>query len=105
MSAIAVHLNTSLLFILAVCITADMRTTIQQNDLQAQFGRCLFCNGQTEKAGSDNHEIRSHYLLLYVMGTRVISTNSPAVDALCKGANSVVFTAYAATDTTILVII
>ena len=66
--AVAVHLDAGLLFLLAVCVTANVGATVQQSDFQAQLGGGLFCDGQAEEARSDNYEVSSQCFLLYYHG-------------------------------------
>ena len=65
---VAVHLNTGLLLLLAVCVTTDVGTAVQQGNLQAQLSGSLFCDGQTKEARTDYYEVSGQCFLLYYHG-------------------------------------
>lgn len=47
--AVPVDLDSGLLFRFAVCVASDVMPAVDDNNLQAQLGGCLFCDRQAKK--------------------------------------------------------
>ena len=62
MGPVAVHLDAGLDIILAVGVAADVRTPVDDNDIQAEVLRALLGNRQPEEPRADDNKIRVHTL-------------------------------------------
>ena len=62
MRAVAVHLDSRLLFILAVGVSTNVVAAIKHRNLQPQLGSGAFCNGQAKETRADDDEISVHKL-------------------------------------------
>ena len=68
MRTIPVHLDARLLFHFAVCVASDVVPAVDDNNLQAQLGGCLFCDCQAKKARPDNDEVSGHKISWFEYG-------------------------------------